>query len=207
MKQNKGIKLLVPLLCAMLMLSGCAKIRDFLSKTKGSLIGNNFVISFYDDYGNKTLCVEGNRVDVGVFEEESKFFISEDEQTSNFPSEVIEITIDKNQMMQVGNTVIFAEEGLDMVEDYEMPENIETNSGFGIMGIDRFVNDLQNQFGKDKIVVVSSQMGIPIGVYQGNKVYVSVPEDLPKMTRLNIDGKSLYIHRANYIILDREMLK
>ena len=50
-------------------------------------------------------------------------------------------------------------------------------------------------------------MGIPIAVYQGKNVYVTVPDDLPKMTRLNIDGKSLYIHRANYLILDTEMMK
>lgn len=49
-------------------------------------------------------------------------------------------------------------------------------------------------------------MGIPIGVFQGNEVYVTIPSDLPKMTRLNIDGKSLYIHRANYVILDTEMI-
>ena len=50
-------------------------------------------------------------------------------------------------------------------------------------------------------------MGIPIGVYQGEEVYVTIPSNLPKMTRLNIDGKSLYIHRANYVILDSNMLK
>lgn len=202
-KSSKG---LVAIACAALLLSGCAKIKDFLGVTQGSLIGEDFEISFFDDYGNKTLTVVGDRVDVGVFVEDSNFFASE-EEASEFPSEVIEITIDRNQMMQVGNTVIFAEHGLDMIEDYEMNDTIETDSMFGFMGIDRFVNDLQNQFGKEKVIVISSQMGIPIGVYQGNSVYVSVPEDLPKMTRLNIDGKSLYIHRANYVILDADMLK
>jgi hypothetical protein len=38
-------------------------------------------------------------------------------------------------------------------------------------------------------------------------VYVSVPDDLPKTTHLSIDGKSLYIHRANYTILDADMLE
>ena len=56
-------------------------------------------------------------------------------------------------------------------------------------------------------IIVSSQMGVPIGVYQGKDVYVSVPDDLPKTTHLSIDGKSLYIHRANYTILDADMLE
>lgn len=203
MSKRKGF---IAMACAALLLSGCAKIKDFLGVTQGTLIGEDFEISFFDHYGNKTLTVVGDRVDVGVFVEDSNFFATE-EEASDFPSEVIEITIDRNQMMQVGNTVIFAEKGLDMIEDYEMNSTIETDNMFGFMGFDRFVNDLQNQFGKEKIIVISSQMGIPIGVYQGNSVYVSVPEDLPKMTRLNIDGKSLYIHRANYVILDADMVK
>ena len=31
----------------------------------------------------------------------------------------------------------------------------------------------------------------------------NVPEDLPKMTKLMVDGKALYIHRANYQINDK----
>ncbi|MGI8272892.1 DUF5052 family protein [Blautia wexlerae] len=33
-----------------------------------------------------------------------------------------------------------------------------------------------------------------------------VPEDLPKMTKLMVDGKALYIHRANYQIIDKKLL-
>lgn len=59
----------------------------------------------------------------------------------------------------------------------------------------------------EKTIIVRSQMGILIGVYQGNSVLVEVPADLPKMTRLIIDGKSLYIHRADYDIFDSGMFK
>ena len=37
-------------------------------------------------------------------------------------------------------------------------------------------------------------------------VGVSVPDDLPKMTKLTIDGKALYVHRANYVIMDTDAL-
>lgn len=37
-----------------------------------------------------------------------------------------------------------------------------------------------------------------------SKITVS---DLPKMTKLMIDGKALYIHRANFQIIDKELLK
>lgn len=198
-------RLLISILCLLLM-GGCAKIRDWWQTTKGSLVGLSFEIAFYDDYGNKTLGINGKNVDVGVFEENSSWF-QDEEENSAFPSEVIEITIDKDQVLQVGNTVIFAEKGIDMIEDFEMSENISTNNnGLNWIPFDRYVNDLKNQIGKNKTIIVMSQMGIPIGVYQGNSVYVSVPEELPKMTRLNIDGKSLYIHRANYVIIDTNLI-
>lgn len=182
---------------------GCAKLNDWIGKIKGDLIGQHFTISTYDDYGNKTLTIDGKKVSVGLLQNSENF----DKKTDAFKSEVLEVTINGNQMFQVGNTMIFAEDGVDMVKDYQITENIEVNKGGGLVSIDRFVNKIKNDIGKKKTIIVSSQMGIPIGVYQGNDVFVTIPEDLPKMTRLNIDGKALYIHRANYTILDSNMIK
>lgn len=182
---------------------GCAKLNDWIGKIKGELVGQHFTINTYDDYGNKTLTIDGKKVSVGLLQNSDNF----DKKTDAFKSEVLEVTINGNQMFQVGNTTIFAEDGIDMVKDYQIPENIEVNKGGGLVSIDRFVNKIKNDIGKKKTIIVSSQMGIPIGVYQGNDVFVTVPEDLPKMTRLNIDGKALYIHRANYTILDSNMIK
>jgi hypothetical protein len=182
--------------------SGCAVIKDAFKKLKGELIGQQFVISLYDHYANKTMEVTGSKVTVGLLENSANY----NQEDTGFKSEVIEVTINGSQMLQVGNTVIFAEKGLDQVENYEAPAQVTAESGGGFVPIDRFVNDIKNQIGKPKTIVISSQMGIPICVYQGNEVYVTVPKDLPKMTRLNIDGKSLYIHRANYVILDSKLL-
>ena len=41
----------------------------------------------------------------------------------------------------------------------------------------------------------------------GEDVYWEIPDDLPKMTKLMIDGKALYIHRANFEIIDKELIK
>lgn len=202
MKSKKAI-ILVSLLTIMVAVSGCAAIMDKIAVLRGDLIGGNFEILVYDHYANKTLSLEGSKITVGLLENDANFDI----ESTGFESSVLEITVNGKQMIQVGNTVIFAEDGLDMVEDYEVPSDITVDSGGGFVPLDRFVNDLKNKLGKEKTIIVSSQMGIPIGVYQGENVYVTVPEDLPKMTRLNIDGKSLYIHRANYVILDTNMIK
>lgn len=60
--------------------------------------------------------------------------------------------------------------------------------------------------GKTKVVVIKSQMGQPIMAYSGDEVYWKIPEKLPKMTKLMIDGKALYINRANFQIIDTALL-
>lgn len=70
----------------------------------------------------------------------------------------------------------------------------------------RFINKYKNMFGKGRIVVIKSQLGQPIAAYSGDKVYWKIPDNLPKMTKLMIDGKALYIHRANFQIIDKELL-
>ena len=45
-----------------------------------------------------------------------------------------------------------------------------------------------------------------IVAYSGDEVYWKIPKDLPKMTKLMIDGKALYIHRANFQIIDTALL-
>lgn len=205
-KNKRRMVLMLMMIAMVTMVTGCASVNDFLGRTKGSLVGQEFQVDVYDYYANKTLEIEGSKITVGLKENEKSFFSSGEDEVK-YPSSVLEITVNGDEVLQVGNTVIFAEKGLDVVEEYEIPENVSVAEGGGFVPFDRFLNDIENKIGKEKTVVISSQMGIPIGVYQGKSVKVSVPDNLPKMTRLNIDGKSLYIHRANYIILDSKILE
>jgi hypothetical protein len=203
----KGILVLVALAAVLALilfaLSRLGILRDWFGKKQGDLIGQNFTISEYDDYGNKTLSMAGDSVSIGLF----KNAANNDTESTGFSSEVLEITIDRHAVYEVGNTLIFAEDGLDMITDFEVDGTIDTSDGnLSMIPLDRLVNNLKNDIGKSKVIIICSQMGLPIGVYQGNSVYVTVPSDLPKTTRINIDGKSLYINRANYTILDADML-
>ena len=40
----------------------------------------------------------------------------------------------------------------------------------------------------------------------GVEVHWEIPEDLPKFTKLMVDGKALYIHRANFQMVDSSLL-
>lgn len=104
--------------------------------------------------------------------------------------------------------VSLLQKGLEPNVDFTQ-EDIESNDNGKLSNntyIANIINKYKNYFGKSRVVVIKSQLGQPITAYSGDEVYWSVPKKLPKMTKLMIDGKALYIHRANYQIIDTSLL-
>lgn len=185
-------------------LSGCAQIQNWMNNVREGLVGSDFTIIQYDHFGEPTMRIHGDSVAVGLLENESNL----DVESTGFESEVLELTVDRNQVFTVGDTCIIAEDGLDLVTDFSSI-NTDIDAADGLLAFisgDRLVNNFRNSIGKEMVVIIKSQMGVPIGIYQGDDVYVSIPDDLPKTTQLTIDGKQLYIHRANYTIVEGDML-
>ncbi len=95
---------------------------------------------------------------------------------------------------------------MDIITVFQLPDNMEsTGSSTGLMAVDRKINHYANLFGKEYVVLVSSQNGTPIGLFQGDDCYTEIPADLPKTTLINIDGKMVYVHRANVDIIPAEL--
>lgn len=182
--------------CTAVALAGCAELSLRFSSVKGELIGNSFDATVFDNFGGEVAAFHAKKMGVEA--------ASVDED-GNATSSVLKITADGRDIEQVGNTMVFAETGLEEVEGYTLPRDIQTTGGT-VNLVDRAINDVKSKIGKSRVVVVSSQLGVPIAVYQGNGVGYEIPEDLPKFTRLTIDGKALYIHRANYLIIDKDAL-
>lgn len=182
--------------CGAVALTGCAELSLRFSSVKGELIGNSFDVAVFDNFGGEVATFHAKKMGVEA--------ASVDED-GNATSSVLKITADGKDIEQVGNTMIFAEAGLEEVEGYTLPRDIQTSGGT-INLVDSAINDIKSKIGKSRVVVVSSQLGVPIAVYQGNSVGYEIPEDLPKFTKLTIDGKALYIHRANYLIIDKDAL-
>ena len=204
--KKKGLLLFVAILLISSSLSGCAFLENIANQGEEKLKGTSFTTSVYNHFGEKTLTLSGEKISLDVLDATSSFFSSSTDAT--YASSVLDITIDGKQAILVGDTMIFAEKGLDMITDFDVPEEIiSSDGGTGLQFVDRYINNFKNNMGKAKVIIISSQMGIPIGVYQGSEVYVEVPSDLPKTTRISIDGKALYIHRANYQIVDTELIK
>lgn len=205
-KKIVGIIACVTLLCAM---TGCAMLDSAINDLKGSLIGNGYVIDTYDNYGNKVMTTTGDKINIeGNPVETTSYDSSGDIITGYELSSIITINIDGKEIQSCGDTCIFEQKGLNAEVDFQQ-ENIYSNTNGSIADntyIAGIVNKYKNMFGKSRIVVVKSQLGQPITAYSGDEVYWEIPEDLPKMTKLMIDGKALYIHRANFQIIDKALL-
>ncbi len=178
-------------------LNGCSAIGAWIGQLRGELFGNDYDICQYDDFGNLVFTVHGDRVAM------------ECETDANGEiSSYIDITVDGQSWLHVGGTLVFAQRGVDMITDFQLPADMEASGGStGLMAVDRKINEWANYFGKKQVVVVSSQNGTPIGLFQGNNCYTEIPGDLPKTTLIHIDGKLVYVHRANVDILPASMFE
>ena len=208
--KKRSIKFLLVLLVVASLNSGCGFLDSKINNIKGSLIGVSYTANFYDNYGARFLTASGKRIDIDGNTVEENGVDSDGEQTTNYSlSSVITITIDGKQMESCGNTVIFAEKGLKEDVDFSLKDiNSESTGGISsLTSVAKVVNDYKNFFGKSQVVVIQSQLGVPICAYSGDEVRWEIPEDLPKMTKLMIDGKALYIHRANFEIIDKDLIK
>lgn len=211
MKLTKVLRYLAIIICIsslLISLTGCEMMSSQLKDLKGELVGNRFAINLYDNFGNNVLTMEGEKVGIEANYVKTYSVDKEGNKTTNSElSSVITITIDGNQLAETGNTAIFAEEGLQKLKDFSLPDHITTNGGGTLNIFDRDINKIKNMIGTPKVVVICSQLGIPLAVYGGESVYWEIPSDLPKTTKLSIDGRALYIHRANYILLDSDLIK
>ncbi len=210
MRNHKNLALVAALLLLMTGLAGCARLQSGIHDLHGSIIGNEYNIDIFDNTGIRTLKTHGKRIDIdnNIVEEKTYSSTSDEWYTTKTLSSVITITIDGSQLISCGDTCIFYDKRL--VPDYEFYlDHLESTSS-GLLDsvlISGKVNSIKNAFGKPMVVVIKSQMGAPIYAFSGKKVYWEIQEDLPRFTKLMIDGMALYIHRANFQIIDKALLE
>lgn len=191
--------------------TGCALFKNEVNELNGSITGNTYNASFYTNNGEKFMDMSGEKINLSSnIVREKSYSERSGWGYTNTLSSVVTITIDGKEVENCGSTVIFAEDGLNPDVDFEAPDAINSTTD-GSLGdntiIASVVNKYKNYFGKARVVVIQSQLGDPICAYSGDEVYYTVCEDLPKTTKLMIDGKALYIHRANFQIIDKDLLK
>lgn len=155
----------------------------------------------YSNTGELTMTAHGRKVGMEGNE-------TTDDNGDKVMSSVVTVTIDGKEVESCGDTLVFNEDDLEPEKDFAADQlksyddgRLSNNTLFA-----QPLNRFKNLFGKTRVVVVKSQMGSPIEAFGGNDVYWKVCDDLPKTTKLMIDGKALYIHRANFQIIDKDLL-
>ncbi len=197
MKISKyGYLCLIITLFVVIMTIGCTKERSALKDTQADLLGLSRSISVYDFNGNRTEYYEGNNVRL---------------DKSDIANAIL-ITMDGRSMTMVGNTALILEKGienkLDNPEFVTEFQSIQTDlsqpqgGGSGFSFLDKRWNKLiSGVSGLDRILIVKSESGKIIGVFQGKNVLLE-SSDLEKTTKVLIDGKRMHLHRTNYTIIE-----
>ena len=211
-KRSKLVLLFATVALLATMLTGCewAGFGSSLNDLKGSIKGNTYECQFYSNSGELFMTAEGKNIKLSPNIVDEYTYSGEYWEITETMSSVISITIDGKQIESCGSTVLFVEKGLKPDVEFDTADiHISSDAeGLGDWAIiAETVNKYKNYFGKGTIVVIQSQLGDPICEYSGDDVYWEVSEDLPKTTKLMVDGKALYIHRANFQIIDKELLK
>ena len=191
------------------LLCGCGSIQQKLNDFNGHIFGNRYTIDTFDNYGSKVLSTHGSRIDItgNVVRQATYDKTSDANGYISTLSSVITLTIDGHEMLSCGDTMIFYEDGLVPDVDFRVDMiDSESNSILDSPAISGMTNYFKNKFGKPMVVVIKSQTGYPIYAFTGKKITWSIPEDLPKFTKLMVDGKALYLHRANFQIIDKALI-
>ena len=206
MKKKIVVVIALMLLLATL-LTGCAGFQSDVNSLNGSITGNTYECQFFSNYGKKFMTMSGQKIDINENIVRERIYTDKGWGYTKTLSSVITVTVDGNEVESCGTTILFIEDGLTPDVDFTMQDI--TSVAQGILDntiIANTVNRYKNWFGKSRVVVIQSQMGDPIMAFSGDEVYYTVCEDLPKTTKLMIDGHALYIHRANFQIIDKDLL-
>ena len=206
MKKKIVVVIAFMLLLATL-LTGCAGFKSDVNSLNGSITGNTYECQFFSNHGQKFMTMAGQKIDINENIVRERIYTNKGWGYTKTLSSVITVTVDGSEVESCGTTILFIEDGLTPDVDFTMQDI--TSVAQGILDntiLANTVNRYKNWFGKSRVVVIQSQMGDPIMAFSGDEVYYTVCEDLPKTTKLMIDGHALYIHRANFQIIDKDLL-
>ena len=181
-----------------------------------------FIAEFYDNHGAQWLSVEGSHFNITPNKIKEYYYDTDGSWIAGYStSSVVSVDIDGHNIETCGSTVLFYDRGLEKI-DIELPPTVvfDPDTGTDITVPDDirwkdmwtiewwwYVKDIQNEHVDSRIVIIQSQEGDPICMFMGDNVSWDVSKNLPKTTEICVDGKMIYIHRANYAIVDTSLFE
>jgi hypothetical protein len=162
-------------------------------------------ITTYDQDGNLIDSVRGTSLEISLDERFYTVTVSSDGTTTREPGDVLLISIGDSIISHVGSTMIWAEDGVEAIAGADTTVDIE-NFEAGTPWLNEFKEYGRNLWqGKAKTLLIRSQDGKPIAVYAANQVEI-VGTAVPKSTMFRLDGKRLFVYRADYTMYDTDLL-
>lgn len=217
---KKFIALILLSVMFVLCLAGCSDTSTHLGSTDADGNKMTFVAEFYDNHGAQWLSVEGSHFNIMPNKVKEYYYNSDGSWTSGYTtSSVVSVDIDGHRIETCGSTVLFYDKGLEKIDielpptivfdpdtgtDITVPEDLRWNDSWSVRWW-WYVKDVQNEHVDSRILIIQSQEGDPICMFMGDSVSWDVSKNLPKTTEICIDGKMIYIHRANYAIVDTSL--
>lgn len=217
----KKIMAVIFTIVLLLNLCACADVStitmDALTPETSDAVKISYVADFYDNYGDQWLSVEGNSFNISPNKIKEYAYDSDGSWISNWTtSSVMSIDIDGNKIESCGSTVLFYDTRLEKI-DIDIPQNVDltTENGYSVTAPSDlrasdywslnwwFITKNQsNTTVRSRMVIIQSQNGNPICMFNGDNVSWEVSRNLPKTTEIMIDGMPVYVHRANFAIVD-----
>ena len=205
---TKIIACVLVVMTVLFSITGCGIVDNTLNEMNGTIKGNTYNATFYSNDGIEFMSMSGKKINMSANVVKEPTYVDGSWGYTETMSSVVTVTIDGKEIQSCGSTMIFAEDKLNPDVNFKVSEINSTSDKLSDnVIIAKTVNKYKNYFGKSRVVVIQSQLGDPICAYSGDEVYWEVCKKLPKTTKLMIDGKALYIHRANFQIIDKSLLK
>ena len=217
-------KILGSILAASMMVSLCAcggpsttTITAPSSESGEEPVKISYVADFFDNYGENWMSVEGTSFDISPNKVKEYYYDTDGSWISGWTtSSVMSVEIDNHNIETCGSTVLFYDTRLEKIET-EIPKDINLSAGDSYTvtapGDLSYMDGWSLQWWWDthqqknttpaaRAVIIQSQNGDPICMFTGDKVTWEVSRNLPKTTEIFIDGMPVYVHRANFAIVD-----
>lgn len=178
MGQDNSTTIRIFIIIILLLLGALILIMNGISSDNKEYVPNHCVINFYDDFGTNILSIDGNKI---CLEACCSY--------ADSPTNLVTLSMDGCIISQASNTFIVVSDG------------IQSINSFNISAISDVANISSTQ-NISKLVLIYTNSQVPIAVFGGQSIHTENLENLPETTKVIIDGLSLYIHKAHYLIVN-----
>lgn len=182
----------------------------------------SFVADFYTNNGDHYLSVEGTSFSISPNKVKEYYYDENGKWTYHWAmSSIMSIDVNGKNIESCGSTVIFSDSRLERY-DIDIPEDVKIDNGeqYSVNSPSDFkfennydldwwwrTKKINNKDVGSKAIIIQSQNGDNICMYMGNEVIWDIPSNLPKTTQIVIDGMPLFVHRANFTIIDMSLIE